>query len=204
VSEEAALSKSPLLPSDLAVGRAVMDCIVANDPIVTVNYLNAFMDNRQERMARPYRAALAKCLYKTQIDNGSDRPLLRVSGFTNYSLLAESYLRRHGVSELNVVPVADLVESRFYRDASFDYQLSACLAYTQPLATKNLVMSAIDSEEEKKAFSGLAPLIPACVPIGATLALEKTWLRLRLATSLYLRNPPKTPRSPTSALRETR
>ena len=194
-SEEALLSKSPSLGSDLKIARIVMDCVVDKRPVVAINFLNAFMENRQDRMRRSYEAALSKCLYETQNALGSEKMLLRVSGFTNYSLLAEAYLRRHGVPDLEIVPVKDLIESKYYRESSPDYQLSACLAYTQPSATKNLVVSGVGSEEEKKAFSALAPLISACVPAGATLALGKTWLRLRLATSLYLRAPPKSPRS---------
>jgi hypothetical protein len=195
------LSGSPASLKDLQAGRIIVGCVVDSKPLIAMNYLNSFFENRRGRVTRPYQAILSTCLEKYQQDHGTGELSLALSEYTNYSLLAEAYLTKYGIPKLAPLPLQGVLESEHYERASPDYRLAACLAYTQPEASANLVASPVGSPQESVAFAALVPLIPDCVPAGSALSLDKSWVRLRLATSLYLRAPPETPRSSTTLSR---
>lgn len=181
----------------LAVARKVASCMVEKKPVVVVNYLNA-SKKTLEILDKNYRYFVSKCLYDVQQEIGSETLTLRLTGFVNYSLLAEAYLQKNGAPKYAPMALSEVVDSDWYRDSSAEFRLASCLAYTKPAISEKLVLAAVDSDDEKQAFSALSPFVSSCVPQGATMKIAKDWLRLRLALAIYYYETPKTPRSDTS------
>lgn len=187
----------------LKTAREMAKCAARRKPVVVINYLGARSQQEYTKVFRGYKNALSECLGRTFVP--LEREItIALSSYTNHAVQSEAYLQTYGVPTLQPLPISELTASDEYRTASFDYQLAACLTYSQPSLAAAVVMSEPDSPAEQSAFSDLTPHVSACVPRGSTLNFAKTWLRLRLATSLYLRAPAEKQRSQTAVTRKAK
>jgi hypothetical protein len=66
-------------------------------------------------------------------------------------------------------------------------EMALCIAETNPAAIRALIVTPAQSDEEKRAFSGVAPLLGPCLTVGANLNANKQAIRAALAEALYQR-----------------